>query len=100
MPYFSCVYFRMSARLGGPGGSPALVVREARHEDYQAVMDINHNVYYGLDYLPAKYHNLLRDPNSNCYLLEVNGKVVCIRGGKLVCSKFLRGERSSRLPPP
>ena len=30
-------------------------IRRATVEDYEAVMDINKNVYDGMDYLPARY---------------------------------------------
>ena len=51
-------------------------VREARFEDYQAVMDISHDIYNGRDYLPKMYHVFLHDKNSNCFVILLNGRIV------------------------
>ena len=55
-----------------------IVVRKARPEDYEAVMDIDRNMYNGTDYLPSKYHQYLKDPNRHAYVCESDGNVVKI----------------------
>ena len=51
-------------------------VREARFEDYQAVMDISLDIYNGRDYLPKMFHVFLHDKNSNCFVIILNGRIV------------------------
>ena len=58
--------------------SPKIVVRRARWDDYEDVMNIDRNVYNGLDYLPTMYHKMVQDPTVDCFLLEMDGKVVSI----------------------
>ena len=53
-------------------------VREACFADYQAVMDISHDIYNGRDYLPKMYHVFLHDKNSNCFVILLNGRIVSI----------------------
>ena len=57
---------------------PRIVVRRARLDDYEAVLDIDRNVYDDLDYLPTMYHTLVQDPNVDPFLIEIDGKVVSI----------------------
>ena len=38
-----------------------LKIREAREEDFEAVMNLSVGVYNGLDYLPAVYHNYIKE---------------------------------------
>ena len=54
--------------------------RPATPEDYDAVMDINRNIYNGMDYLPALYMSYVRDPNYRITLAEVDGEVVALSG--------------------
>ena len=51
-------------------------VRAARFEDYQAVMDISHDIYNGRDYLPKMYYVFLQDKNSNCFVILLNSRIV------------------------
>ena len=55
-----------------------LTIRTATDDDYDVVMNINRNVYYGFDYLPARYMEYRRDPNRHMYVVEMNGKVVSV----------------------
>ena len=48
----------------------------AKHEDYEGVMDINRNVYDGVDYLPTKYNEFLNDPNRICIVAKKEGRIV------------------------
>ena len=48
----------------------------AKHEDYEGVMDINRNVYDGVDYLPKKYMEFLNDPNRTCIVAKKEGRIV------------------------
>ena len=51
-------------------------VREARLEDFSAVMDISGDFFRGRDYLPKTYHIFLQDKNSNCFVILLNGRIV------------------------
>ena len=53
-------------------------VREARFDDYPAIMDISQDIYNGRDYLPKMYHVFLQDKNSNCFVILLNGRIVSI----------------------
>ena len=53
-----------------------ITFRLAGHGDYEAVMDINRDVYGGFDYLPCLYHTFLHDKGVIMMLAEVKGKVV------------------------
>ena len=53
-----------------------MVFRLAKLEDYQSVMDINTDIYFGLDYLPSFYHQHIRDPRRMYMLAEIDSKVV------------------------
>ena len=52
------------------------LVRPARADDFDAVMAVNPWVYDGTDYLPAMYHEYLKKPQVNCFVLELSGKIV------------------------
>ena len=53
-----------------------LVFRRGTEEDYQAVLDINKNLYGGWDYIPALYHKYVKDPKRVTTLAVLDGKVV------------------------
>ena len=53
-------------------------IRLATDEDYEAVMDINRNVYRGRDYLPAKYHEFIQAPTMYAYVAEYGQQIVII----------------------
>ncbi len=55
-----------------------VLIRKATHEDYEAVMDINRDIYYGADYLGVWYHQILQEPSKVVYLMELDGKVVSL----------------------
>ena len=53
-----------------------ITFRLAGPEDYQAVLDINDNVYYGMDYIPAAYHDIINSRDTAMYLAVIKDKVV------------------------
>ena len=53
-----------------------LTYRRATIEDFQAIMDINRDVYTGMDHLPYKYKDDISCPFRFGAVAEVNGKVV------------------------
>ena len=48
----------------------------ASHKDYEGVMDIDRNMYDGVDYLPWKYMEYLKDPRRMCVVSRIGGKIV------------------------
>ena len=56
-------------------------VRRARPEDYRAVISTHDFVYDGGDYLPVMYHVYLHRKEADCYVLELDGKIVSVQGG-------------------
>ena len=54
-----------------------VVVRRATPADYQAVIDIDDNVYDGLDYMPTMYHQFLHSRHHLMLVVVDSGKVVC-----------------------
>ena len=73
-----------------------MIFRVATPGDYNAVMDINRNIYDGFDYLPALYMKFVRDPNYRITLAELDGEVVAMAsayimdGGKSVMGMAAR----------
>jgi len=53
-------------------------LRRATHEDYEAVIKIDDNVYLGGDYLPSSYHEMIDTPTDYCFIAELDGEVVGI----------------------
>ena len=51
-------------------------IRIATSSDYDAVMDINENVYQGYDYLAQLYQVFLRDSDIRMYVGICNDKIV------------------------
>ena len=60
------------------------IVTEATQADFEGVLDINRNVYEGLDYLPGMYHEFLHNPNCKIYLVKRK------RNGEIVSSIFVK----------
>ncbi|KAI8516673.1 histidine N-acetyltransferase [Branchiostoma belcheri] len=61
----------------GPARSQSEVaIRLARHGDYSAVMRISEGLYYSTDYVPAKFHSLIDDPDHTVFVAEVGEQVV------------------------
>ena len=56
--------------------SSKIVVREATLADYDAVMDIDHNIYSGWDYLFSKYVEYCHDPDTYLFVAEYEGTLV------------------------
>ena len=48
----------------------------ASEEDYQGVMDIERNMYDGMDYLPVKYMDYIKDPYRQCVVVKHRGQVI------------------------
>lgn len=54
-------------------------VRRARVDDLEAIIDINDNVYDGLDYFPVKFEKFLDDERYAIYVFEMeNGKLASL----------------------
>ena len=51
-------------------------VRPALPGDYEAVLDINRDVYAGLDYLPIYYHIYMQSPDCHSFVCTLDGKIV------------------------
>jgi len=54
----------------------AVSVRPATFSDYEAVMDIDRNLFQGLDYLPSMFYQFLHRKQHFLYVGELDGKVV------------------------
>ena len=52
------------------------VLRRATPSDYQAVIDIDDNVYNGLDYMPLMFHQFLHSKHHVMLVIEYVGKIV------------------------
>ncbi|XP_046576433.1 uncharacterized protein LOC124284389 [Haliotis rubra] len=61
-----------------------VIFRKATINDYEGVMDINHHVLRGRDYLPAGYHSTVTDPNLSALLGEVDNRIIAFVCGRLV----------------
>ncbi|XP_035686358.1 probable N-acetyltransferase 16 isoform X2 [Branchiostoma floridae] len=68
-----------------------MTVREATHDDYQAVMNMASPDTFrdGFDYLLAKFHGFVDDPDTVFLLVELDGEVVFLD------VQFLRDEGES-----
>nr|KAG5694023.1 hypothetical protein BaRGS_002477 [Batillaria attramentaria] len=53
-------------------------------DDYQAVLDIDTEVYHGLDYLPATFPKLVAGPGVRAYLYKLGDRVVGFNSTLLV----------------
>jgi len=53
-----------------------VIVRRAVLGDYEAVLDINRNIYAGFDYVPALYFTYFHDNQHVIYVLEQDGQLV------------------------
>ena len=60
-----------------------ILMRPARHEDYEAIMEIG-DVYEGVDYLPSMYHSFLDDTNIHAVVAEVDGKPVITKNKQYI----------------
>ncbi|BFZ09780.1 hypothetical protein BsWGS_12819 [Bradybaena similaris] len=77
--------------------SSRIVVRKAREEDYQAVLDITAEFNNGADYLNVQYSELINDPDSSYYVCEVDGEVAAFEGVSLVDDNKTLMTRSARV---
>ena len=57
-------------------------VRRAVGADFNDVMDIDRNIYWGFDYLPALYHAFSHHPDVHMYVAEINNEIVSYIVGK------------------
>ena len=74
------------------GNSDLQHIRHATLEDYEAVMAINETIFHGADYLPVMYSQIVTDPMTRSYVLEIGNDVVCCRSSTVyhkACEKFL-----------
>ncbi len=76
---------------------PVIVFRKAEEKDYEAVLDIDRNVYNGWDYLHHLYFEFLQDKNKWNVILEINGKVVRVNLHNLILINSNR-ERTFKYP--
>jgi len=53
-----------------------VVVRQATPSDYQSVMDIDHNIYDGHDYMPLMFHQFLQSRHHLVLVTECEGEIV------------------------
>ncbi|XP_051900491.1 histidine N-acetyltransferase-like [Pristis pectinata] len=50
----------------------------AQADDFEQVMSISVDIYNGLDYLPVRYHNWLKEPLRRVILAKKEGRVVAL----------------------
>ena len=50
--------------------------RLATADDYEAVMDIDRNIYSGYDYLPTMYHSYVNNPQRVVCVAQLKGQIV------------------------
>ena len=58
-----------------------MVVRPATQLDRQGILDLDNSTYSGLDYLQPLLSQFLQDPLANCFVADLQGKVVSL----LIC---------------
>lgn len=51
-------------------------IRRAKFDDLNAIMDINDNIYDGLDYMPALFYTFMHSKLHAIYVHEEDGKIV------------------------
>src|SRR6218665_2113445 len=51
-------------------------VRRATFADLDAILDINDNIYDGLDYMPAYFYIFMHFKNYAMYVFELDGQLV------------------------
>ncbi|XP_078573767.1 histidine N-acetyltransferase-like [Branchiostoma floridae x Branchiostoma japonicum] len=79
-------------------------VRDVSHDDYEVVMNMASPDTFrdGFDYLPAKFHNYVDDPDTMFLLWEVDGEVVFLHvlflqdGGQVICLKTMRAAKKCK----
>jgi len=54
----------------------AIIVRRATPSDYQAIMNIDHNLYDGHDYMPLMFHQFLQSRHHLVLVIEYEGEIV------------------------
>ena len=57
-------------------GMDKVTVRKPRHEDKEAVLKINSNVFDGRDYLPAYFDNFMASNDMEAAVLIYEDKIV------------------------
>ena len=67
---------KIKVEVSKMAASNGVTFRKAKVEDYQAVMDINRDVYTGMDHLPYTYTEYINSPFRFAAVGEFNGKVV------------------------
>ena len=64
------------SRSGSEEEEVKVVVRLAQPDDYEQLLQIDSTVYFGHDYLPAKFHKFLRDTSRQFWVILVNDQLV------------------------
>ncbi|CAH1790642.1 unnamed protein product [Owenia fusiformis] len=52
------------------------ICRRAIPEDHKGIMEINDNIYEGLDYIPALFPIYVEQPFRHCFVCEQDGKIM------------------------
>ncbi len=53
-------------------------MRRATFDDLNAIMDINDDIYDGLDYMPALFYTFMQSKLHVMYVYEEDGKLVSL----------------------
>ena len=69
-------FYKITLKINAAMGR--YTVRRATREDFQPVLDIDRDIYNGVDYLEARYHQFCANPNRHMYVVEDEGCIVSI----------------------
>ncbi|XP_038642881.1 histidine N-acetyltransferase isoform X2 [Scyliorhinus canicula] len=78
------------------GASHGLEFCLAKEADFEQVMSISEDIYGGIDYLPAKYHAWLQEPDRRVILAKKKGQVIALVSANVVddgCTAVVEGLR-------
>ena len=75
----------------------SIKVRKATFQDYEAILDINRNVFQGFDYLPSWFYEMMHNPCSIAWVQEIKGKVVSPPHGSIICKIIVCRQLRSKL---
>ena len=53
-----------------------MVIRRARFDDYDQVVEMSKDLFDGSDYLATTFYEILQNPDMISYVAEYNGQVV------------------------
>ncbi|XP_019628332.1 PREDICTED: histidine N-acetyltransferase-like [Branchiostoma belcheri] len=81
----------------GPA-QPQVAIRLARHGDYSAIVRISEGLS-GTDYVPAKFHSFIDDPDVTVFVAEVEHQVVGFRASKFTEGGQVYVGKAARVAP-